>query len=193
MDYREYDVPCGTIEKYIKLLKQWNKKINLISANDLQELKERHVMDSLQLLKYINKDQVLYDIGSGAGFPGLMLSYAGVKEVHLVERITKKANFLTLAAAFSKDQLRIHNLSAEDIRCDKCDVITARGLSSLENIFEATQNIVKENTRYILLKGRNTEEEIKKALENWQFKYIIHQSVTSPDGYVLEAERLEKK
>ena len=101
-----YNVPHGTIEKYIDLLRTWNKKVNLISVANENELIERHILDSLQLLDYIKKDDIVYDLGSGAGFPGLMLAYGGISNVNLVESNNKKASFLTVAAAFSPNKVK---------------------------------------------------------------------------------------
>lgn len=192
MNYKEYKVPHGTIENYIDLLLEWNQKINLISIKNKQELIDRHILDSLQLTKHIQEDEVVFDIGSGAGFPGLMISYAGIKKVHLVEKVGKKASFLMVAASLSNNYVEVHNIAAEKITTTKCDVITARGFSSLEGIFDATSNIVQKNTRYLLQKGKKLDEEIKNALEKWSFKYIIHKSDTSDEGYILEVEHLSK-
>lgn len=187
------NVPRGTIDKYLELLLAWNKKINLVSARNLEEIIERHVLDSLQLVDYVNKSDVVFDIGSGAGFPGLMLSYAGVKTVNLVEKISKKVDFLTVAASLSENKVNIYNQAVETIDTDFCDVITARGFASLENILSLTQGIAKKNTKYILQKGKNIEEEIKKASEKWDFQYILHKSKTSEDGCILELEKHEKR
>lgn len=183
-------VPHGTIDKYLDLLLDWNKKVNLVSVKDKEELMERHILDSLQLMDYINVDDVVYDIGSGAGFPGLILSFAGIKKVNLVEKNIKKVSFLTVASVLSGNIVNIHNDLIENLVVDKCDVITARGLASLDEIFAATAHI--KNARYVLLKGKNIENEIKKALFKWNFQYILYQSKTSLDGCVLEVKQLER-
>lgn len=190
MIYENYNVPRGTIEKYIELLSHWNKKINLVSIKNTQELIDRHIIDCLQLINHIEKTQVVFDIGSGAGFPGLMLSYAGIEEVNLIEKINKKVNFLRVAATLSTNKVNIHNQKVENIHSEKCDIITARGFSSLEEIFELTSGIKKSHTKYILQKGKNLNQEIKNALEKWNFEYIIHPSITSNDGYILEVVKL---
>ncbi len=191
MLFEEWGVPCGTIENYIKLLYEWNEKINLVSFATRKELINRHIIDSLQLSKYINKNEVVFDIGSGAGFPGLMLSYAGVREVHLVEKIEKKANFLFVAGCLSLDKVCIHNCNASEIDAEKCDVIVARGLAALDVIFSSTYNLNKKDTRYLLLKGQNIANEIKNALVKWSFNYIMHPSISSEEGCVLELTHLK--
>lgn len=192
MVYEKYNVPRGTIEKYIDLLLSWNKRINLVSISNQEELIDRHILDSLQLKNYIKDDEIIYDIGSGAGFPGMMLSYAGTKEVHLVEKVNKKANFLIAASSISPQKVFVHNESIEDIKAEKCDIITARGFASLENILQSTNHLISEETRYVLLKGKNIESEIKKALENWSFEYILYKSKTSEDGNIIEIRKVKK-
>jgi len=186
------NVPCGTIEKYIELLDKWNKKINLVSFKNQKELVERHIIDSLQLKKHIKEKEIVFDIGSGAGFPGLMLSYSGTKEMHLVEKIEKKANFLLVASCLSLNKIYIHNCDASEIKNIKADIIVARGLTELESIFNITQNLIKEDTKYFLLKGKNVTNEIKKALGKWHFEYIIHPSITSKEGCILEVKHLKQ-
>lgn len=187
------NVPRGTIEKYIELLLEWNKKINLISFENIEELINRHIEDSLELLKYIPKNSIIYDLGAGAGFPGLMLSFAGMKEVHLVEKINKKANFLRVASLISENQVFVHNNLVEKLEIEQCDVICARGFAELDKIFLISEKIHPLNPKFFLLKGKKVEEEIKKALEKWDFEYIIHKSELSEQGCILEINKLNKK
>jgi 16S rRNA (guanine527-N7)-methyltransferase len=188
-----YNVPHGTIEKYIELLVSWNKKVNLISPNAKNELIERHILDSLQLLNYIDNDDIVFDIGSGAGFPGLMLSYGGIKNVNLIESNSKKASFLTVSATLSKNKIKIYNQNVKSIEPTTCDIITARAIAPLNEIFELSSHLVTPNTKYFLLKGINITSEIKKALDKWNFEYIIHKSKTSSEGCVLEVQQLRLK
>lgn len=193
MDYEIYNVPRGTIEKYIELLLEWNKKINLVATDSKEEIEKRHIVDSLQIAKFIKPDEIVFDIGSGAGFPGLMISYAGIKNVNLVEKITKKANFLISASSLSSNIVKVYNQDIRTIITEKCDVITARALASIEEILELTQNLKQLSTRYILLKGKNAKDEIKKALVNWDFQYILHDSITSDEGKIIILEQVNKK
>jgi 16S rRNA (guanine527-N7)-methyltransferase len=192
MSYNNNNVLRGTIDQYIELLTSWNKKINLVSFKSKEELINRHILDSLQLMDYIKTDQEVFDIGSGAGFPGLIISYAGIKSVNLVEKIEKKANFLAVASSLTQNKIKIYNQSVEEIRKVNCDVITARGFADLESIFNLTKNITNKDTKYILQKGKNIGDEVKNALKKWSFTYIIHQSKTSDEGCVLEVEHLKE-
>lgn len=182
----------GTINEYIKLLSKWNEKINLVSNNDLQHLETRHINDSLQLTNYISSNQKLLDIGSGAGFPGLMLSYAGIKEVTLVESNYKKANFLQTASKLSTNKIKIIHNKIEKIPHQEYDIVTCRGFAEINKIFSLTENIHHSKLKFILLKGKNYQEELNNALCIWNFKYIIHPSLTSLDGYILEISDLNK-
>jgi len=193
MDYSNLIVPRGTLDKYINLLEDWNKKINLVSYGARDELYTRHILDSLQLIEYIFPEEEVFDIGSGAGFPGLMLSYAGIKKVNLVEKIEKKCDFLNVASSFSNNIIKIYNQDVKTIRTESCDIITSRGLAEIEEIFNLTTNIMRDNTRFILLKGKNFHYEIKNALVKWNFEYIIHKSKTSEDGQIIEIRNLIRK
>lgn len=186
------DVLRGTIVKYIELLHKWNNKVNLVSKSDMYNLENRHINDSLQLLMYIKEDEKVFDIGSGAGFPGLFLSYAGIKDVTLFELNSKKANFLTLASKLSKNKIEVINQDVKQYNRTFCDIITCRGLAELNTIFELTEKLHKPELKFILLKGKNYREEIKNALSKWSFMYIIHPSETSNDGIVLEISSLKK-
>lgn len=188
-----YNVPHGTIEKYIELLLSWNKKINLISPKNTNELIERHVLDSLQLLNYIDSDDIVYDLGSGAGFPGLMLSFGGIKKVNLIESNSKKASFLTVAATLSNNKIKVYNQNIKSIESTTCDIITARAIAPLKEIFELSSHLVAPKTKYFLLKGINITSEINNALDKWNFEYIIHKSKTSKEGCVLEVQKLRLK
>ncbi len=187
------NVPHGTIDRFIDLLTQWNKKVNLVSNSSINELYDRHIKDSLQLTNFIKEDEIIYDLGSGAGFPGIILSYVGIKEVNLIEKITKKANFLRVASSLSSNKIIIHNCAVEDVKSTKCNVITARGFAELNKIFEISYHLISPVSRFVLLKGKKVEDEIKNALENWQFEYIIEQSQTSEDGKILIVKNLIRK
>lgn len=193
MDYDSFNVPRGTMENYISLLKAWNRKINLVSFKTEDELISRHILDSLQLKKYIDSEEVVFDIGSGAGFPGLMLSYSGIKKIILVEKSAKKAAFLNAAASLSFQKIEVCNKNLKELVAKDCNVITARGFAELDSIFNFTNNLIEKETRFLLLKGKNIENEIKKASKTWNFECIMNKSETSEDGCVLEIRSLARK
>ncbi len=192
MDYDLFNVPrelTELIETYKKLLLKWNNGINLISPHTIQDFDERHVLDSLQLLKFMeNKDIKLVDVGSGAGLPGMILSIAGIKSVTLVEANRKKSTFLVEAKSISTNEIKIMNERVEKLKLE-CDVLTARAFSSLSDLFKMVRNITVKD-KLLLLKGSKYKEELRLSKEQWSFDYEIYDSITCKFGKILEIRNL---
>lgn len=165
------------IEKYIKILLDWQKHVNLISKNTISEIEKRHVLDSAQLWKYIpDSSKTLTDVGSGGGFPGIVLGIlnktAGFPlKITLIESDSKKAIFLGEVNRQLKLNLNILTERVEKVENLKSDIITARAFSELNQIFILCQKIVSRETIWILPKGKEYQKEIK----NCQFKCQIEQ------------------
>lgn len=165
------------IEKYIKILLDWQKHVNLISKNTIPNIQKRHVLDSAQLWKYIpDSSKTLTDVGSGGGFPGIILGilnkWAGFPlKITLIESDSKKAIFLAEVNRQLKLNLNILTERVEKVENLKSDVITARAFSELNQIVSLCQKIVSRETIWILPKGKGYKEEIK----NCQFKCQIEQ------------------
>ena len=165
------------IEKYIKILLEWQKHVNLISKNTIPDLQKRHVLDSAQLWKYIpDSSKTLTDVGSGGGFPGIVLGIlnktAGFPlKITLIESDSKKAIFLGEVNRQLKLNLIILTERVEKVENLKSDVITARAFSELNQILILCQKIVSRETIWILPKGKEYQKEIK----NCQFKCQIEQ------------------
>lgn len=177
------------LKKYQQLVFHWNNKFNLISASSTEKFWLRHIIDSLQLLKFIAGQNIsLIDVGSGAGLPGVVLSIAGIKKVTLIESQTKKAAFLLQAAQLSDHKITIINQRAE-AQILSCDILTARALGDLNTIFAQTKNIIV-STKYLLPKGHNYQLELTATAKNWRFDYIIHDSLTRTDSKILEISNL---
>lgn len=111
------------LKKYQSLTLKWNKTINLVSCNTEREFWVRHILDSLQLMKYINNQNIhLIDVGSGGGFPGIVLSIAGIKNVTLVESDVRKSIFLLQASKISTNKVNVVNQRIENVKLD-CDIL----------------------------------------------------------------------
>lgn len=179
------------LKLYEQLVLKWNNKINLISASTISDFWNRHVVDSIQLLKYIEDlNYVLVDVGSGAGFPGLVLSICGVKNILLVESDSKKCAFLLQAAKFSNNDVNIINNRVENLDIIG-NILVSRAWINLEEVFYKTQQL-KINNKYLLLKGKDYQKEIQKAQQNWRFECIVHDSITSTEGKILEISNIER-
>lgn len=167
------DVSRETFEPYVELLLKWNQKINLVSKKcTKEEIWDRHICDSAKLFYSIDRDDTLIDIGSGAGFPGIILSIMGINEVTLIESDERKAAFLLQASKISKNKVIILNKRVEELEL-KCDILTSRAFASVSKILEICKNI-SVRKKILLLKGEKATEEIDEALKIWSFKYRIY-------------------
>ena len=176
---------------YVQLLLKWNKSINLISKNTVDDLWTRHILDSAQLVKFIeNKDLALVDIGTGAGLPGVILSILGVKNVTLIESDTKKCNFLLEISRILGLNLKIVNDRIENVKLN-VDLLTARGLSSLNSMFYSTNGL--GFSRMLLLKGEQVDLELAEAKTGWEFQCKKHNSITKSGSYILDIVDVQRK
>ena len=143
------------LKKYVDFLLKYNEKINLIGKSTIDDIWNRHIIDSLQVIKLIeNKNVKLADLGSGAGLPGIVLSIAGIKEVHLFEKSPRKCEFLEQAKQFSKNQIIVHNIDINTFKDNSFNIITSRALGSLDLLLKFSQNLKNNNTKCIFLKGK---------------------------------------
>lgn len=172
--------------EYRNLLLQWNSVINLVSSNSIHEILQRHILDSMQLLKFIeNKAISIIDIGSGAGLPGIILSVCGIKKVTLVESDSRKAAFLLQASKISSGEIEIINNRIENITGLECNIVSSRAFAALNEIFALSRNIEIAD-KYLLHKGESYKKEILDARKHWLFNVKVHDSITSNQGKILE-------
>lgn len=171
--------------KYEILLKQWSEKMNLVAPSTLSDIQTRHIKDSAQLAKFIPKDVKIIDLGSGAGFPGVVLAILGWN-VTCIESIGKKTNFLNEL----KKELDLPNLTIINDRIENFlqktpvkagdFIFTARAFAPLIKILDYTH---KTKCRLFLLKGREIENEISQAKVKYKFDYELFPSSTG-DGFI---------
>lgn len=183
------------VNTYAMLLKKWNEHINLISNVSVEDIWKRHILDSAQLLTFIKEptSTTLTDLGSGAGFPGIILSLLGVGEVHLVESDKKKCAFLQEASLLSPHSVIIHNNRIENLTPWEGDVLTARALAPLEKLLPLSYKFIKKNKITLFLKGQNVVEEINKITTYWDIQYKLHSSLDYSDGNILDIQYISKR
>ena len=182
------------IEKYIKILLEWQKHVNLISKNTIPEIEKRHILDSVQLWKYIpDSSKTLTDVGSGGGFPGIILGILNKwaefpLKITLIESDSKKAIFLAEVNRQLKLNLNILTERVEKVENLKSDVLTARAFSELNQILMLCQKIVSRETIWILPKGKEYQKEIK----NCQIQCQIEQFPNEySEGVILKISGVE--
>lgn len=178
-------------EQYENLLQEWSGRMNLVAPSTLADVKTRHFADSAQLADILPCDVNIIDLGSGAGFPGVVLAILGWN-VTCIESIGKKVAFLSAV----KEKLELENLTIYHGRVEdyvrqlpaKSDkfVFTARAFASLTKIMDY---VSKTKYRLFLLKGREIETEIAVAKQKYKFDYTLYPSKTG-DGFVIVVDFL---
>ena len=183
------------LEKYQTLLKKWQTKINLIAPSTLDQMWERHFEDSLQLLPYLpNKTCRLIDLGSGAGFPGLVLALAEPElEVTLIESDSRKCFFLENVSRETFSSVKVINARIESLPDMKADVITARALAPLEDLLVYAHPLMATDTICLFLKGKEFEKEVEIINQTWDFSLDIFPSLTDSGGQILKISDLKRR
>jgi len=187
------------LDRFLDLLWTWQAKTNLVAPSTLPKLWSRHVSDSLQLLDIVPAAKVWIDLGSGGGFPGMVLACALADKsgalVHLVERNGKKAAFLREALRVTGAPGVVHLAGIEDIvdrLVGPIDCITARAVAPLHQLIGFAEPVVKRGAKALFLKGQDIEVELTEATKYWNIKPSLHPSRTGGHGWIVELDRIER-
>lgn len=171
---------------YADLLVKWQKKINLVGPATIPDLWRRHMLDSAQLWSYLPEGLPrLVDIGSGAGFPGLVLAIMGVPDVHVIESDQRKCTFMREVARQTGAQVTVHTRRIEQVRDMTAPVVTARALAPLPKLIELAAPLLDDGGQMLFLKGQNIGEELTEARKIWIFEDNRSPSQSDPSGFVL--------
>ena len=182
------------IERFVSLLEKWQSKKNLVGKSTLPEVWNRHILDSAQLAPLIaNIPGEIVDIGSGAGFPGLILAMLMGRKVHLIESDSGKCAFLTEAARVTDSPVIIINRRIESVTDIKFSVVTARAVAPLAALIGLAQPILEPEGVCFFLKGQKVSEELTKALKRWKMIVTRIPSVTDSNATVLKLEKIARK
>jgi len=189
IDITPFEKKARILEKinmYKEMLIDENSRINLVSKSTLDDIDNRHFLDSAQLMPLImNKNKTLLDVGTGAGLPGIILAIAGCKKVNLVEKQSKKCDFLKRVNSQLELEMNIFNSRVEDIVDEKFDYIVSRAFAKIDKIITATKNISHKNTKFILLKGKTYLDETK-LINKKKFNIKYFDSLTSTESKIIE-------
>jgi len=175
------------LREYVDLLVQWNQRVNLVSPKSIPYIWDRHIADCVQLAEYLPKDKTIYDIGSGAGLPGMVLSILGFT-IEMVESDQRKSVFLEEASRVSGVKPLVHNIRVENFKAALGGIITARAFAPLAELFKLTKHLRGD---YVLLKGENAMAEISEAKKSWKFEHELHPSRTG-SGFILIIKGLQE-
>lgn len=187
------------LEAYAALLTKWQDRINLVSASTLPDLWRRHMLDSGQVFRHLpNGARVVVDLGSGAGFPGLVLAAMGVPEVHLVESDSRKCAFLREAARVMAVPVTVHNRRIEQVTPFPADVVTSRALAPLCDLLSYAEPFLQhpgdkvDNGECLFLKGRSGEDELTLASKEWKMRIERLSSLSDPEGLILRLSEVTR-
>ena len=193
------NVPRGTLarlEAYAALLTKWQAKINLVGPATLPELWRRHFLDSAQLAPLLSETNgTLVDLGSGAGFPGLVLAVMSDWQVHVVDSDQRKCAFLRQVALDCGvlDRVTIHARRIEQVTGIAADLVTARACAPLDALLDLAEPFAGEGGRCLFLKGAQAEEELTQARRRWTMRVETRGSLSDPGGTILIITQLKRK
>jgi 16S rRNA (guanine527-N7)-methyltransferase len=179
------------LSNYVDAILQENQKFNFIGKSTIQDIWHRHILDSAQLFTLIdNKNQVFADFGSGCGLPGLVLSILGIKEIHLIEKSFRKAEFLKKYRSLSQEKVLVHQTFLENITINNFDVIVSRAFAPLPKLLGYVTKFLNPNGYCLFLKGKNLLDEISLAQQNFIFNYNLTPSITSTESKVIKISNI---
>ena len=183
------------LNKYLILLKNSQLKFNLVSNKSLEDIWNRHFLDSFQIIKFIGNNKRILDFGSGAGFPGMVCGICSTNYVYLVDSNKKKVSFLKqIKKKLNLKNVFVYHTRIENFRTKKkFDVICSRAVSSLENLLSYTIDFSNLNTRFIFLKGKKVDKEIIFSKKKWSYNLKCETSITNKEGKILIIKNLKKK
>jgi 16S rRNA (guanine527-N7)-methyltransferase len=184
------------LDAYVGLLLQWQAKTNLVASSTLPNLWTRHISDSLQLLALAPGAKIWVDLGSGGGFPGVVLACALAETlgamVHLVERNAKKAAFLREALRITGAAGTVHLADigdSVDSFSGRVDCVTARAVAPLHQLVGFAEPLVRKGAKALFLKGQDVEAELTEATKYWTLSPRLHSSLTG-QGWIVELDRI---
>ncbi|ABI60908.1 16S rRNA (guanine(527)-N(7))-methyltransferase RsmG [Granulibacter bethesdensis] len=178
---------------YESLLTRWTRTVNLVSRNDVEHIRDRHILDSLQLLPLLEPlPGPLIDIGSGGGLPGLVLAIATGRETHLVEADQRKAAFLREAARATESNVTVHACRIEQCNIAPAPVLTARALAPLNVLLGYALRLLSKNGVALFMKGKTAEQELTEAATEWHMRVQLSPSRTHPEASILRIDEISR-
>ncbi|MDA8230192.1 MAG: 16S rRNA (guanine(527)-N(7))-methyltransferase RsmG [Magnetospirillum sp.] len=187
------DTTLDRLTAYADLLVKWQARINLIGPDTVPDLWRRHMLDSAQLFRLLPAGaRRVADLGSGAGFPGLVLAILGAPDVHLVESDARKGAFLREAARVTGTPITVHTARIETLAPLAADVVTARALAPLAKLLALAERHGHAGTHYLFLKGRGSEDELTTAGKEWNITFDRIPSLSDPAGIILHLREVRR-
>lgn len=182
------------LQLYEETLLKWQTSHNLISNSTISSIWKRHFLDSAQLVPYISPSiKTIADLGSGAGFPGMVIALLTEIPTILIESNQKKVSFLREVQRITQAPVTILSKRVEDTPTLQVDLITARAVSQLSTLMEYAFLHLNTHGLCLFLKGKDIEKEIKEAHKKWNFLEKKYLSITDCTGVILEIQKIRRK
>ncbi len=204
MTAAKFQATCGVagealqrLEAHLGLLRKWQRAVSLVGAATLKDPWRRHYLDSAQLLPLLPpRARVVCDVGSGAGFPGLVLAIldqAGGRQYHLVESSERKCAFLREANRITGAGAIIHHGRVEKLPEISANVVVARAVATLEKLIDYAILVLSNHGQCLFLKGKLWREELTEAKKRWIMKESSLDSLSDPTGTILRLEAISRR
>ena len=182
------------LDFYLSSIVKYNKHTNLVGKSTIENIWDRHVLDCLQLTKYIaNKKSKIVDLGTGAGLPGVLLSIVGYQKVLMVDSVKKKTDFVRKIINELSLTAKIQNKRIEKPPISQHDIIISRALAPLVKLLTYARMYSNKKTTSFFLKGRNANNEIDIAAKLYFFEFEKIKSLSSDDGCILKINNIKNK
>lgn len=187
------DETLARCQAYADLLVKWQARINLVGPDTIPDLWRRHMLDSAQLFRLLPPGaRRVVDLGSGAGFPGLVLAILGAPDVHLVESDSRKGAFLREAARVTNTPVQIHIDRIEKLAPLQADVVTSRALAPLVKLLDLAEKHMAPGAQCLFLKGRASEDELTAAGKEWNITFDRIASLSDAAGIILHLREVKR-
>ncbi|WP_438381113.1 16S rRNA (guanine(527)-N(7))-methyltransferase RsmG [Asaia sp. BMEF1] len=180
------------LEAFAAILEKWNARINLVSPRDMPHLWERHIEDSLRLVPFIERGARVIDLGSGGGFPALMIGIACDAEMVMVESDQRKCAFLREAARACGVKAQVMSKRIEQAEIAPAAYVTARALASLSQLLEWSAPFLLPEGKALFLKGKNLPDELTEAERCWHMQHRILDNRAASGGAIIEISDIRR-
>ncbi len=199
-EFSKFDVSRETFDRldtYVELVKRWNPKINLVSRSSLEDIWDRHILDSVQVYRCATTAETWVDIGAGGGFPGMVCAIMALEEspntrFQFVESDQRKSAFLRNVARECGVTCQVISKRIESVEPLEADILSARALADLRTLLSFCDRHLSENGTALLPKGANWKKELSEAQEEWKFDVEPITSLTEPQAVILKIKGVSR-
>ena len=181
------------LDRFLALVLTWNRTINLVGRQDERQIRQRHLEDSLALVPCLPSSfERAIDLGSGGGFPGIVLAIATGRHFDLIESDQRKAAFLREAARISEAPATVHAVRIEAARLPLAPLVTARALAALPALLDWAVPLLAPGGVCVFPKGRTAEQELTEARRQWHMRVEAWSNPLAPDARILRLSEISR-